>query len=155
MFTEEAGYDLSFQKAFTEPYTKKNHKAGLGKRAYPDIAAPAGPWMTYQGGSIEVQSGTSAAAPTVAAIVASAYSGTRFGWLNPMIYEKSAEGFFWDITTGNNHWGRGCAKNFVCHSEAGFQTAKGWDPVTGVGTFGNKTAGGAQKFLNALGGGSP
>merc|ERR1711862_142224 len=92
-------------------------------------------------------SGTSAAAPLTAAIISQAYSGTRFGWLNPLIYQKSE--LFWDVTSGNNYW----AKDKTCRnpsSGAGFHCAKGWDPVTGVGSFGNSTAKGAQGFLNEL-----
>lgn len=145
-FTEEAGYDLSFQRAATEPYTKKYYPEGLGRRAFPDISANSQNWMIFQRGGFKITGGTSAAAPTLAAIISQAYVGSRFGWLNPLIYEKYAEGgYFWDITAGNNYWGE---NGFV--STVGFNCSEGWDPVTGVGSFGNASAGGAQRFLDVL-----
>jgi len=52
--------------------------------------------------------------------------------LNPSLYSSDFAGIFNDITSGNN---RCCAQSFrqVCCDE-GFYTAKGWDPVTGLGT---------------------
>lgn len=47
------------------------------------------------------------------------------GFINPVLYASAAGTYGTDITTGNN-------KNGSCPK--GFPAAKGWDPVTGLGT---------------------
>lgn len=152
IFTKENGYDLSFQEAATRPYTRElNHPDFLNSRAVPDIVSMTANFPIFQGGAWTPLAGTSGAAPTLAAIITHAYSGTRFGWLNPLLYEKLAVNedneYFWDITEGNNKWNK---EGPVCAGRVGFNCAKGWDPVTGVGSFGSKKAGGAQRFLDVL-----
>lgn len=156
IFTKENGYDLSFQEAATTPYTQKHYPTGLNCRGVPDISANSQSYLEYVGGVLDPVAGTSAAAPAMAAIITQAYSGIRFGWINPLIYRMSALGgnqFFWDVTKGNNFF----AKHFPCHNPmpdgAGFYCAEGWDPVTGVGSFGSTRARGAQAFLDVLRGG--
>jgi len=116
----------------------------------------------FQGGRFTPQAGTSAAAPLVAAIVSQAYNGIPFGWINPLLYQLSALGenkYFWDVTEGNNYYAKGQVPDAACHnpipSGAGFMCAKGWDPVTGVGSFGSAKARGAQAFLDVLRAGPP
>lgn len=49
--------------------------------------------------------------------------GAPLGFLNPFLYGKGVSGLV-DITSGNNP---GCQTN-------GFSAARGWDPVTGMGS---------------------
>jgi tripeptidyl-peptidase-1 len=54
----------------------------------------------------------------------------RHRWLNPLLYAHPEA--FVDITTGSNP---GCAvDSSVGYLGTGFQAAKGWDPLTGLGT---------------------
>jgi tripeptidyl-peptidase-1 len=152
IFTKANGYDLSFQEAATAPYTEKlNNPDFLGSRAIPDIVSMSADFTTFNGGKFSPVAGTSGGSPTLAAILTQAYTGTPFGWINPLLYEKLAENednaYFWDITEGNNSWNK---MGPVCLGPIGFECAKGWDPVTGVGSFGSSKAGGAQRFLDVL-----
>jgi tripeptidyl-peptidase-1 len=73
-------------------------------------------------------SGTSAAAPIFAAIIALLndhqvrHGRKQLGFLNPLLYQYASK-IFYDITTGHNP---GC-------NTTGFYAAIGWDPVTGLG----------------------
>lgn len=75
------------------------------------------------GGRNGLVSGTSAAAPTFAAIVSLlndvriASNRTPLGFLNPFLYSKGVQGLT-DILTGNNP---GCGTE-------GFNASQGWDP---------------------------
>jgi hypothetical protein len=55
---------------------------------------------------------------------------STLGWLNPALYALSAS-FVHDITHGEN---RCLAAGAPC-CEQGFTAAKGWDPVTGLGSI--------------------
>lgn len=98
-------------------------------RAYPDVAAQGGPGMpTVWAGANSTSSGTSYSSPIFASVVALlndrllAQGRKPLGFLNPFLYANP--GALNDITSGNNP---GC-------NTTGFQAAKGWDPVTGLGT---------------------
>ncbi|KAI9455151.1 subtilisin-like protein [Lactarius psammicola] len=98
-------------------------------RAIPDVSAQALNFrIFFQGKAVKI-GGTSAAAPTFAALVALlndarlAAGKPVLGFLNPFIYMLNGAGFN-DITTGNNP---GCGT-------PGFNATVGWDPVTGFGT---------------------
>jgi len=102
-------------------------------RATPDVSALGIGYQVVVNGKTESVGGTSASAPTFAAIISllndkrlSAGKPT-LGFLNNWIYQTAAahSDAFFDVTTGSN--GDGC-----CGS--GFQCARGWDPITGVGT---------------------
>merc|ERR1711988_665318 len=90
-----------------------------------------------QGGWSSV-GGTSAATPTVAGV--SAYlndysykkTGKPLGFLNPLLYQMYAEepAAFTDVTIGDNR----CTEDGCFASCKGYKAAKGWDPVTGLGT---------------------
>ncbi|KAE9386772.1 subtilisin-like protein [Gymnopus androsaceus JB14] len=102
---------------------------GLFNRfAFPDVSAQALNFRVFIGGNASLVSGTSAAAPTVAGIVAllndvRLHAGlSSLGFLNPLIY-KNAQAFN-DITEGSNP---GCGTE-------GFNAIQGWDPITGLGT---------------------
>ncbi|KAI0780145.1 subtilisin-like protein [Fomes fomentarius] len=98
-------------------------------RAFPDIAAQARAFQIVRGGKTISVSGTSAASPTVAGLVALlndailGAGGKPLGFLNPFLYTAGAAALN-DITEGNNP---GCGTD-------GFPAKKGWDPVTGLGT---------------------
>ena len=103
-------------------------------RAYPDVAALAGlvnPYLVALSGgkSFAGVGGTSAASPTVAAMIAQVNNNRlkagkkSMGWLNPFLY-KTGEAAFHDVTTGKTSGG----------FTGGFPAAAGWDAATGFGT---------------------
>jgi len=93
---------------------------------------------TYINGNKKYLSGTSGAAPVFASIITLANSirasqgKPKLGFLNPLLYSKSMESSFNDITVGNN---KCCSFNqkFCCN--VGWNATKGWDPVTGLGSL--------------------
>ncbi|KAH7907433.1 peptidase S8/S53 domain-containing protein [Hygrophoropsis aurantiaca] len=99
-------------------------------RAYPDISANAfDHWIVYDGKWGTIQ-GTSASAPVMGAIIA-LINGARLnagkrpvGFINPALYSDRFAHAFRDVIHGSNP---GCGTR-------GFNTATGWDPVTGLGT---------------------
>jgi len=107
-------------------------------RAYPDVAAfgtnfqvlAPGP---FGGSSWQPISGTSCASPTFAGIVSRinaeriAAGKPALGFLNPKIYQLGKVGQ--DITNGYN-----LDKDCFIFAFGGFETATGWDPVTGLGS---------------------
>ena len=116
----------TFQDEAVTPYADafghRNH--GLWNssgRAYPDISAHSRNFSIVLNGTFEGTGGTSASAPTVAAVIsllkdAQIAAGQRpLGWLNPWLYGKCGAAFS-DVTKG---WNLGC--NFTL----GFDAAKG------------------------------
>ncbi|KAI0261746.1 subtilisin-like protein [Gloeopeniophorella convolvens] len=104
-------------------------KFNTSGRAYPDVSAlGTDVEIIYQGKARGVD-GTSCASPIFASVVALvndrliAAGKSPLGFLNPFLYSTGASAFK-DITSGSNP---GCNTN-------GFPAAKGWDPVTGLGT---------------------
>jgi tripeptidyl-peptidase-1 len=105
-----------------------------GGRGTPDVAALGEGFQVIANGETQSVGGTSASAPTFAGLV-SLLNEERLkagkpamGYLNPWLYKNPSA--FTDITVGTNAIGRGgepLGKN-------GFPCAKGWDPVTGLGT---------------------
>ncbi|OBZ66378.1 Aorsin [Grifola frondosa] len=99
-------------------------------RAYPDLSANANNYSIGYNGELAPVSGTSAAAPTVGAILTSindarlAIGKGPIGFINPAIYSPFFRDAFNDITKGSNP---GCGTD-------GFNAVPGWDPVTGLGT---------------------
>jgi len=101
-------------------------------RATPDVAALGEGYQIIANGLVETVGGTSASAPTFAALV-SLLNEKRIeaglpvmGHLNPFLYENP--GMFHDITQGHNAIGRDGPLDY------GFNCTVGWDPVTGLGT---------------------
>lgn len=98
-------------------------------RAYPDIAAYSVNYTVIWNGTLVRVDGTSAATPTIAAILALlndaliAAGKPVLGWLNPWLYKKGKEAFV-DVTMGSS---LGC-------NTTGFPAVEGWDAVTGFGT---------------------
>jgi tripeptidyl-peptidase-1 len=104
-----------------------------GGRATPDVSALGEGFQVVANGEVESVGGTSASAPTFAALV-SLLNEARIkagkpamGYLNPFLYQNPDA--FTDITVGSDKIGRGGEK-----LKYGYDCAKGWDPVTGLGT---------------------
>jgi tripeptidyl-peptidase-1 len=101
-------------------------------RGTPDVAALGWDFQVVMNGQVTSVGGTSAAAPTFAAIVSllndqQLKAGKpSLGFLNPWIYQTAAahSDAFFDVTVGQN-------ANSCC---AGFTCSSGWDAVTGNGT---------------------
>ncbi|GIJ91954.1 tripeptidyl-peptidase sed1 [Aspergillus pseudoviridinutans] len=97
-------------------------------RAYPDVAAIGDNVVIFNKGLPTRIGGTSAAAPVFASILTRineerlAVGKSTVGFVNPVLYAHPE--VFNDITQGSNP---GCGTQ-------GFSAAKGWDPVTGLGT---------------------
>ncbi|KAK4554593.1 Tripeptidyl-peptidase sed1 [Recurvomyces mirabilis] len=97
-------------------------------RGYPDVSAVGDNVVIFNKGLPTLIGGTSASSPAFAAILTRINEErlkagkSTVGFVNPTLY--SNPGVLHDITTGSNP---GCG-------EAGFTCAKGWDPVTGLGT---------------------
>ncbi|KAF4626818.1 hypothetical protein G7Y89_g11340 [Cudoniella acicularis] len=110
-------------------FTKYYNTTG---RAYPDISAQGVRFHLIVTGQDGQESGTSASAPTYAAVVALLNSDRisnglpPFGFLNPWLYSRGADGHT-DIVGGK---GSGCRQV----NGSGFAAVSGWDPVTGFGT---------------------
>ncbi|KKA20298.1 Tripeptidyl-peptidase I [Rasamsonia emersonii CBS 393.64] len=112
-------------------------------RGFPDVAAQALNYAVVDHGGFSRVSGTSASAPTFAAIIANlnsvrlAANKSTLGFLNPWIYGLDGQGFT-DIVDGGS---TGCAgidplsglrTAYVPY--ASWNATPGWDPVTGLGT---------------------
>jgi hypothetical protein len=108
---------------------------GTSCREVPDVSADADirtGYSIYYKGAWATFGGTSAAAPTWAALAAladssTACAGKTVGFANPALYQaaRTAYGtYFNDVTTGNNSFG----------GLTGFGAATGYDMTTGLGT---------------------
>ena len=117
-----AGYKASGAKL---PAQTRFNATGRG---FPDVSAQASNFEVVNGGITLPVAGTSCSCPTFSGIVGllndiRANAGkSSLGLLNPFLYQNADA--FTDITTGSNP---GC-------NDQGFLAAKGWDPITGLGT---------------------
>ncbi|PMD36236.1 subtilisin-like protein [Hyaloscypha variabilis F] len=97
-------------------------------RGYPDVSAVGDNIIIFNMGMPTLIGGTSASAPVFASILNRineeriAAGKSTVGFVNPTLYANPQ--VLHDITTGTNP---GCNTN-------GFSAAKGWDPLTGLGT---------------------
>lgn len=105
-------------------------------RGIPDVAAQGSSFAVIDKGYNALLSGTSAACPTFAGVVALLNAARKsqgiapLGFLNPWLYNNSAA--LTDITSGA---GVGCSgNNAFPMSGALWNATIGWDPVTGLGT---------------------
>jgi tripeptidyl-peptidase-1 len=122
---------LSFT-GYTEPGTNFSDVGSgvyrIGGRGYPDVAAIGDRFIIRTNGRWASIGGTSLSAPVWAALLTlvneeriAAGKGT-VGFINPVLYQHPE--IFNDIVVGANP---------NCNS-TGFLAAKGWDPVTGLGS---------------------
>ncbi|OJD09984.1 hypothetical protein AJ78_08822 [Emergomyces pasteurianus Ep9510] len=138
-FVSGGGFSELFERPQYQTQAVKNYLDALGGqhhghfnrrgRGYPDIAALGYHFSVFWNGQAHLQDGTSASAPTVAAIIALVNDALLdngrppLGFLNPWLYSEARETFT-DVVRGSN---RGC-------NSSGFPALKGWDPATGLGT---------------------
>jgi subtilase family serine protease len=137
-----------FSRFYAEPSYQQTLPSSIqgefqNHRGVPDVAADADPATSmalYETGigaeeTIDgwtLVGGTSAAAPIWAAIMAIAnqMAGHPLGFINPALYKLAASNTynqdFHDITVGNN--------SYPPTQVQGYSAAKGWDPVTGLGS---------------------
>jgi len=108
-------------------------------RGTPDVAALGDVhFQVINGGKRISVGGTSASAPTFGAIITLLNDirlnkkKATFGFINPWIYTTAASNptAFFDVTVGDNTTPGCCLSGAL----GGFDCAKGWDPVTGIGT---------------------
>merc|ERR1711865_333335 len=151
-FTSGGGFSTytpmpAYQKTVVEGYLKEEASKlppasyfNRSKRAYPDVAAMGSNFLVYMEsrGGWSLVGGTSASSPTFAGVAAYlndlSYKkkGKPLGFLNPLLYKMHQESpeAFTDVTVGDNK----CTENGCFSSCKGYMAAKGWDPVTGLGT---------------------
>ncbi|KAI1800795.1 DHS-like NAD/FAD-binding domain-containing protein [Daldinia bambusicola] len=105
-------------------------------RAFPDISATGTNYVIQVGGYQTDVLGTSASTPVVAALVA-LINDSRMkagknstGWLNPALYSQPVREALQDITTGVS---QNCV--FGDAKEPGWESLKGYDCVTGLGSI--------------------
>lgn len=111
-------------------------------RAYPDVSATGHNLLLILRGEIDIGDGTSAATPIFAGILSllNDYlllnNQSPLGFANPFLYQVAADypQSFYDVTYGDNRCGDVLHPPYVACCEYGFQSAQGWDPVTGLGT---------------------
>ncbi len=127
---------------YSSPFPRPSYQDGLARaratRGVPDVAANADPStamaLEFGGGELRPNSGTSAAAPLWAGVIALAdqEAGHPLGFVNPTIYAiargPAYHRAFHDVVTGDNSvlWSTGVF--------AGYTAGSGWDPVTGWGS---------------------
>ena len=138
--TEPAGMYRAGWDAHAGKFNRTN-------RAYPDVALIGKNYNVQIGGFIKQVCGTSASAPVVAAMISLANVARRtagksaLGFINPWLYNNSAVAS--DITVGRNNCCAGMVYSEVCCPD-GYSAAKGWDPLTGLGSLNFK------RFLAAV-----
>jgi len=151
-FTSGGGFSTytampSYQKAAVKAYLTEEATElppttyfNKSNRAYPDVAAMGNNFLIYMdsAGGWSTVGGTSAATPTFAGVAAYlndlSYKkkGKPLGFMNPLLYQmhKAAPETFTDVTIGDNK----CTEYGCFATCKGYQAAKGWDPVSGLGT---------------------
>jgi tripeptidyl-peptidase-1 len=138
-FGSGAGFSNYFAKPVYQASTVDKYIDNIGDlyaglynrtgRGYPDVAAQGNRDVYVWEGNISTVGGTSASAPTFAAVIALvndaliAAGRPTLGFLNPWLY-GGAYAALTDITIGSSI---GC-------DTLGFPAAVGWDAVTGFGT---------------------
>ncbi len=139
---ESQGSGGGFSKVFRRPTYQDGVPGIAAFRGVPDVAADAagntGMALAATDGSANYvlvgASGTSAAAPFWAAVVALAdqYAGRHLGFVNPTIYRIGRSSLyrraFHEVTTGTN------TVVFPGQTYTGYRAGPGWNPVTGWGS---------------------
>jgi subtilase family serine protease len=115
-----------------KPFPPKSSFSATG-RGTPDVAALGEGFQVLQAGHVMPVGGTSASAPTFAAVVSLLNEhqlqkgGKPLGFLNPWLFANPD--MFTDVTQGTNAIGRGTGP-----IPYGYNCTKAWDPATGLGT---------------------
>jgi tripeptidyl-peptidase-1 len=138
-FVSGGGFSKYFARPSYQERAVSSYIATLGNefegmynkngRGYPDVAAQGYRHAMVWNGTKYLVDGTSASAPTMAAIISLvndaliAEGKPPLGFLNPWLYSKGFESFT-DVITGSS---RGC-------NTSGFPAAVGWDAASGFGT---------------------
>jgi len=145
--TAWVGSGGGFSAVFPRP-NFQSHVQTSNQRGLPDVASVADPqtgvvvvWSSSgQGANLAaVFGGTSVGAPQWAGItvLTNERMGARIGFLNGALYRLGASPqaatAFHDIVQGNDNF-VGQDANGATVNVKGFNAAKGWDPVTGLGT---------------------
>ncbi|KAJ7100399.1 family S53 protease-like protein [Mycena epipterygia] len=119
-----------FLKTIPTDFAGTFNTTGCG---YPDVAVQGWNFEIVVRNKTGLLSGTSASAPTFAAIIALindrliAAGKPVLGFLNPFLYSNASKAFT-DITIGHN------SGLFCPSSSVAFDAAVGWDALTGFGT---------------------
>lgn len=132
-YLEQTGPKLGFSSydQFVANGNFDNVTSGVfhrGGRAYPDVGAVGDRQVVYSNGSWWLVGGTSLSSPVWGAVLtlvneARLSAGkSSVGFIHPILYQHPEA--FNDVTNGSNP---GC-------NSTGFLAAKGWDPVTGLGS---------------------
>jgi subtilase family serine protease len=127
---------------YSSLFARPSYQNGIARagatRGVPDVAANAdsatGMALEYSDGELRAATGTSAATPLWAAVIALAdqEAGQHLGFVNPAIYaiarSPASHRTFHDVVTGDNSvlWPTGVI--------VGYNAGPGWDPVTGWGS---------------------
>jgi subtilase family serine protease len=127
-----------YSSLFARPYYQDGVARIGATRGVPDVAANADSAtamaMVFSGGALQPATGTSAATPLWAGVIALAdqQAGQHLGFVNPAIYAiargPAYHQAFRDVVTGDNSvlWPSGVF--------TGYTAGPGWDPVTGWGS---------------------
>ena len=139
------GYQVDAVEQYLHCHGNKTNSTLFSRegRAFPDVASQAVNFIVYDKGLPTRVSGTSAAAPVFAAIIANinvirfAAGLPSMGFLNPFLYGRGRAGLT-DITEGGSTgclgWSPSIGFNGKFVPYAGWNATEGWDPVTGLGT---------------------
>jgi tripeptidyl-peptidase I len=123
--TGEVSSYLAAQQNHTESFAGRFNPGGRG---YPDVALAASNYLVVYDGALYTISGTSAATPVFAAMLARINNERLLGGKGPVGFVNNVlyrhKEIFEDVKEGANE-GCGLAK--------AFQAAEGWDAVTGLG----------------------
>ena len=115
----------------------------LDTHSDPDVAMVGSNWwVVLHGFDTPIGDGTSSSTPAFSAAITllnqarSSYGKSALGFLNPTLYKWAADQpeIFYDVTVGGNRCGE-----FLC-CPLGYETAKGFDAVTGLGSIGDFSA---------------
>jgi subtilase family serine protease len=107
-------------------------------RAFPDVSAIGHNLLIVEGGAAQAVGGTSASSPIFTSVISMlnieqiTLTGKPLGFLNPFLYKMWADEpkTFNDITVGDNK----CTEQGCASTCQGFEAAKGFDAVSGLGT---------------------
>ncbi|MGH3159608.1 MAG: S53 family peptidase, partial [Streptosporangiaceae bacterium] len=141
------GHSSASAGGFSHVFARPSYQTGVAgseaTRGVPDVSGDAafntGMALVVEGpggGILTGATGTSAAAPLWAGLVALAgqFAGHPLGFVNPAIYQIAGSpayhAAFHDVTTGNNTFKLRKPPTTV----PGYQATPGWDPVTGWGS---------------------